>query len=148
MALRRPGFRCFVPRIYEPPEPGITVDGRLDETVSLPLRARQFFAATGWHLSLLNAGFVPPIAESQQHQVLTDQAGAPLKCEIFPDPIDRNYRAVSRADEEVDVNNAPNKPSETPCEPYPGETNDGCFPTDCRKVSLVTINEPPTWIGA
>src|SRR3954469_14646943 len=72
---------------------------------------------------------------------LTDQAGSALKRQVLPKPIDGDDGTVTRSDQEVDVRNAPDEPSDKTLKLGPVECHDCGLSSDCRQITLMTIHK-------
>src|SRR5258706_5602705 len=70
-----------------------------------------------------------------------DQAGAALKGDIGPDPLDQDTDPVAKADQEKDVDDAPEQPGKKTAHPDPTEIGNRTAAPDGGEVSHIHVAE-------
>ena len=77
----------------------------------------------------------------QLHVLAGDQAGAALVGQVQPQPIDRNRQPAAKADQIIDVRDAPDQPGEPASEAQPAEIDNRFFTADRRETTHIPIPE-------
>src|SRR5215472_10156693 len=70
-----------------------------------------------------------------------DQPRAALEGDVRPQPFQQHDNPIPKADEEGDVDEAPQQPGETAIEADPAEISDGAAAADGREAAEIAINE-------
>src|SRR6516165_1891506 len=70
-----------------------------------------------------------------------DKPRPALEVEVTPGPIERDGEAVTGADQEIDMSEAPQDPGQEPCQPQPSDLHDRRIAADCGKRAEVAIAE-------
>src|SRR5215831_3124685 len=68
-----------------------------------------------------------------------DEASAALKRHVSPEPIEDDGQPVAEADQEINVDRAPEEPRKSSREAHEAEIGHCRFPSDCGEIAEVAI---------
>ena len=86
-------------------------------------------------------------AGCRSHLLTGDQSRTALIGQVRPQPIDRDCHAVAKADQEVNVRQAPHQPGNAAGQREPAEIDDGFLAADRCEIAEVAITERPRGPG-
>jgi hypothetical protein len=79
---------------------------------------------------------IPPSRRNRR-----DETSPASKGDVTPQPVDRDNETISKANQKVDVRDAPKQPADNALEPNGSELHYSGAPSDCGQVAPMSVSE-------